>query len=487
MEAIIDSNTAETMIETLTLLDLISLDDLQQIQDVFGDAIGIATIITDVNGQPITKPSNFSKVCNMVRATEKGQQNCVYSGKVLGEKAHRLLVPTYQKCLSSGFIDASAPIIVAGRHIANWIVGQINPDEVDEQRIRRYALEIEISPDQLAEALREPRDMTLANFEKILDLLWLLAHKLSTLAYNNLLLSRDNLKLLQAEKEIKQLNQDLGSRVWEFEAANAELQQAIARLQETQAHLIQQEKLASLGGLVAGIAHEINTPIGTGVTAVSYIEQETKAVIKLFRENSLKKSDLEKYLSAAQDATKIVMLNLRRASELISSFKKVAVDRSSDERQHFNLSNYIGAIILSLRPQLKKANHNIIVNCDEYLSLDSYPGDFSHIITNLIMNSLTHAYPAGEQGTITLSICWKTDMLTLIYSDDGKGIQDKHLAKIFEPFFTTKRGQGGTGLGLHIIYNIVTQNLKGTINCSSLFGSGTSFTIRIPLKNGGTL
>lgn len=471
----------------VTLLDLISREDLQQIQDVFGDAIGIATIITDVNGQPITKPSNFSKVCNMVRATERGQQNCVHSGKVLGEKAHRRLVPTYQKCLSCGFIDASAPIIVSGRHIANWIVGQINPDEVDEQKIRNYALEIGISPDDLAEALTEPRGMTLTNFEKILDLLWLLAQKLSTLAYNNLLLSKDNLKLLQAEREIKKLNQDLENRVWEFEAANAELQQAMARLQETQDHLIQQEKLASLGSLVAGIAHEINTPIGTGVTAVSYIEQETHAVIKLFQENALRKSDLEKYLATAQDAAKIVMLNLRRASELISSFKKVAVDRSSDERQYFNLSSYIGAVLLSLRPQLKKANHNIIVNCDEYLSLDSYPGDFSHIITNLIMNSLTHAYPNGEQGTLTLSICHKEDQLTLIYSDDGKGIPTKHLSKIFEPFFTTKRGQGGTGLGLHIVYNIVTQNLKGDIKCSSQTSNGTSFTIRIPLKNGGTL
>lgn len=487
METIVNPTIDETIIENVTLLDLISLEDLQQIQDVYGEAIGIATIITDINGQPITQPSNFSKVCNMVRTTEIGSQYCVYSGKVLGEKAHTLLVPTYQKCLSCGFIDASAPIIVDGKHIANWIVGQINPNEVDEQRIRQYAQEIGIDPDRLAEAFQEPRGMTLDRFEKNLALLWLLAQKLSTLAYNNLLLSRDNTNLSYAEKEIKQLNQDLENQIWEYEAANADLQQAVARLQETQAHLIQQEKLASLGSLVAGIAHEINTPIGTGVTAISYIEQETAAIVKLFQNDSLKKSDLQKYLATAQDATKIAMLNLRRASELISSFKKVAVDRSIDERQYFNLNDYISAIILSLRPQLKKANHNILVNCDNYLGLDSYPGDFSHIITNLIMNSLIHAYPNGEQGTISISVYQQGDQLTLIYSDNGKGIPQQHLGKIFEPFFTTRRGHGGTGLGLHIIYNIVTQNLKGTIMCSSEVGSGTTFTIHIPVKNGGTL
>lgn len=474
-------------LEKITLLDLITIEELQEIQDVYAEALGIATIIIDLDGYPITKPSNFSKVCNMVRATTKGAEKCMYSGKILGAKAHQLLVPTYQKCLSCGFIDASAPIIVDDKHIANWVVGQINPGDVDADRARAYAIEIGADPGQLADALDQARNMPLPRFEKILRLLWLLAQKISAMAYNNLLLSRDNLKLSQAEHEIKQLNQDLESRILEFEAANSDLQQALAKLQETQDHLIQQEKLASLGSLVAGIAHEINTPVGTGVTAASYLEQETHAITNLFKAGMLKRSELEKYLSASNDAMKIILLNLRRASELISSFKKVAVDRSSDEKQFFNIKKYIGAVILSLRPQLKKANHHIVVKCDDYIELNSYPGDFSHIITNLIINTLIHAYPAGTQGTITIDVRHQKDKLTLIYSDDGIGIPNKHLTKIFEPFFTTRRGHGGTGLGLNIIYNIVTQNLKGSISCTSQPNKGATFTITIPTKNGGTL
>lgn len=444
------SDLSDASLTNVTLLDLISLEELQQIQDVYAEAIGIATIITDVDGYPITQPSNFSKVCNLVRATVKGAENCMYSSKVLGVKAHRLRVPTYQKCLSCGFIDASAPIIVADKHIANWIIGQINPNEVDVKHARAYARKIGADPNEMAKALCEPRFMALPRFEQILRLLWLLAQKISTLAYNNLRLSYDNLKL-----------------------------------HETQAHLIQQEKLASLGSLVAGIAHEINTPVGTGVTAASYLEQETKAMGKLFNNGSLKKSELNNYLTAATDAVGIILLNLRRASELISSFKKVAVDRTSEAQQYFNLKNYIGAVILSLRPQLKKANHNIIVNCDEYIDLNSYPGDFSHIITNLIINSLVHAYPPGIQGTITIDVRHQNQELTLIYSDNGIGILPIHQPKIFEPFFTTRRGQGGTGLGLNIIYNIVTQKLKGSIACHSKPGKGTTFTITIPTENGG--
>lgn len=474
-------------LEKLTLLDLINYEELQHLQDVYSETLCIATIITDIDGHPITKPSNFCKVCNMIRATPKGLANCMYSGQVLGSKSRLRLTPTYQKCLSCGFIDASAPIIVAGKHIANWIIGQINPFEVNTENIRTYALKIGADPDKMAEALSESINMPIARFEKVLELLWLLAQKISAMAYNNLQLSIDNFRLSQAEKEIKELNQALENRVWEYEAANSNLEQALARLQETKDHLIQQEKLASLGSLVAGIAHEINTPVGTGVTAASLLEQETRTIISRFNTGKLKKSDLSKYLSISQDAINIINLNLQRASELISSFKQVAVDRSSEAKQQFNMKKYIGAVLLSLRPQLKKANHEITVNCDEYIDLNSYPGDFSQIITNLIQNSLIHAFPTGTKGTITINVTLEADKLRLIYSDNGVGIPPQNLSKIYEPFFTTRRGHGGTGLGLNIIYNIVTQNLHGSIDCLSQPNNGSIFTITIPIENGGTL
>jgi len=473
-------------IENIKLTDLISIEELQQIQETCANTLGIASIITTIDGQPITSPSNFCKVCNIVRSSEQGMQNCMKSAQALGAKAHELLEPTYEKCLSCGLIDASAPIIVAGKHIANWVVGQINHTEISEEKIRIYANDIGVCPDKLAAALVETHCMPLEQFANYLQLIWVMAQKMSALAYKNLLLSKDNLELLRAEQAIKQLNKDLENRIWEFEAANNELENTLATLQATQAHLIQQEKLASLGNLVAGIAHEINTPVGVGVTAASYLEQQTAAIAELFKNNQMKRSDLEQYLATALDAANIILLNLQRASELISSFKRVAIDRVSEERQTFNVQNYIGAILLSLRPNLKKANHNITIHCDDFLELNSYPGVFSQIITNLVMNSLTHAYPDGEQGNIAISVNTMPGGIALIYSDDGVGIPPKHLTKVFEPFFTTRRGTGGTGLGLNILYNLVTQTLKGTVSCQSTPGVGTTFTIHLPTEYGGS-
>lgn len=477
---------AEIDMENFALTDLISIEELQQIQDICANTFGIASILTKVDGQPITRPSNFCRVCELVRTTEKGLENCIKSARYIGNKAHELLEPTYERCLSCGFIDASAPLIVAGKHIANWVFGQINHSEVDVDTIRRYAVEIGLCPDVLANALAKTHDIPLHQFSNYIKVIWLLAQKLSTLAYNNLRLSKDNMNLLLAEQEIKQLNKDLENRIWEYEAANNELQDTLATLQETQAQLIQQEKMASLGNLVAGIAHEINTPLGVGVTAASYLEQQTQTVAGLFHSNQIKRSDFEKYLNSTIDATNIILLNLQRASELITSFKRVAIDRVSEERQIFNVKNYIGAIILSLRPNLKKANHNIVIHCDDFLELDSYPGAISQIITNLVMNSLIHAYPNGEQGTIVIDVNLTPDQFTLIYSDDGVGIAEQHMKRIFEPFFTTRRGKGGTGLGLNILYNLVTQTLAGSIDCRSQVGHGTSFIIKLPVLFGGT-
>lgn len=473
--------------ESITLLDLISLNELQAIQDAFADAIGIASIITDISGRPITSPSNFSKVCGMVCATAKGEQYCTDSGKALGEKARSLHLPAYQKCLCCGFTDASAPIIVADSHIANWLVGQVNLQKAGEEHIRGYADEIGADAEIMAATFRaDPRFMPVDRFEKVLTLLWLLAQKISILAYHNLLLKNDNFKLMQAEKEITYLNQHLEHRIQKYETANAALQQTLARLRKTQDYLIQQEKLASLGSLVAGIAHEINTPVGTSVTAASYLEQETQTLNHAFISQTLKKSDLAGYLANALDATNIILLNLRRASELVLGFKQVAADRSTEKRQVFNVKNCIQAVIVSLRPNLKKTHHEIAVHCDDNWKIESYPGDVSQIITNLMMNSLMHAFPDNRPGKITISAVQHDHRLMLTYTDNGAGIPSDRLNKIFEPFYTTKRGQGGTGLGLHIIHNIV-RKLNGSITCTSEPDKKTAFIITIPLEYGGTL
>jgi len=267
----------------------------------------------------------------------------------------------------------------------------------------------------------------------------------------------------------------------ESEEANKALQESLQLIKRTQQHLVESEKMASLGGLVAGVAHEINTPVGVGVTASSFLEDKTKLFKRSVIDGRLKRSDLEKYLKVASESSSIIHKNLNRAADLIKSFKQVAVDQSGEVKRKFKLKQYTAELFISLRPKIKKTPHKIRFNCPEDLEIDSYPGIYSQIITNFIMNSLNHGFEEGEEGLITIDI--KTDGRELLieYIDDGKGMEKETLKKIFDPFFTTSRGLGGTGLGMHIVYNLVTLTLGGKIKCFSRPGEGTTFLIRIPV------
>ena len=275
-------------------------------------------------------------------------------------------------------------------------------------------------------------------------------------------------------------------RTQQLEQANLELKQTLEQLNRTHKQLVESEKMASLGGLVAGVAHEINTPVGIGVTAASHLENKTREMLEEYRAGGLKRSRLEEFLGLCDESTRMILVNLRRASDLIRSFKQVAVDRSTEERRKFALHDYLEEVLLSLKPHLKKTAISVELDCDPELEIDSYPGAYSQILTNLVMNSLVHAYDPGQAGRIRVEITHGEDRLRLVYSDDGKGIAPGDLDKIFEPFYTTKRGRGGTGLGLHILYNIVTQKLEGTVHCESLPGQGTTFTLDVPLEGSRT-
>lgn len=266
------------------------------------------------------------------------------------------------------------------------------------------------------------------------------------------------------------------------EVANRELFEALKNLQATQSQLVEAEKMAALGGLVAGVAHEINTPVGVGVTAASLLEDKTAAFSTLFQTGQMKRSDLEKYLDTASQSSGMILKNLQRAAELIQSFKQVAVDQSSEERRIFAVKPYLEEVLLSLHPKLKRTHLATEIYGDDNLTLDSFPGAFAQIVTNLVMNSLIHAYEPNQPGQLTFNLKQKQGQLVFEYADDGRGIPKEYLGKIFDPFFTTKRGQGGSGLGLHIIYNLVSQKLDGTIRCESEVGRGTRFMIELPLS-----
>ena len=267
-----------------------------------------------------------------------------------------------------------------------------------------------------------------------------------------------------------------------LESLNKELSKVIEEMKTMQSYLVQSEKMAALGGLVAGIAHEINTPVGVGLTAATNLQKITKDFADLCENGKPRRQDLTDYLEDLLESANIIEANLERAAKLIRSFKQVSIDQSSEERREFNVKAYLEEILLSMHPKLKKTKLAVTVDCDEELKLDGFPGAFSQIITNLLMNSIIHAYEPGDEGEIKISAKTQDGFFMLTYSDDGKGMPKEMQMKIFTPFFTTKRGTGSTGLGLYILHNIVVKQFNGSVECDSEPGKGTSFTIKFPLK-----
>ncbi|MBW4622946.1 MAG: sensor histidine kinase [Cyanosarcina radialis HA8281-LM2] len=265
-----------------------------------------------------------------------------------------------------------------------------------------------------------------------------------------------------------------------LEKKNLDVERAFNDLTLMQDKLVEAEKMAALGGLVAGVAHEINTPVGTCITVASTLMIETESLLAAVAANRLKRSLLDGYLEVAKESTDLLLRNLERAGELIQSFKQVAVDQSSLEKRTFALKPYLEELVVSLSPQLKKGSHQVTIAGDETIEMHSYPGAIAQVVTNLITNSLLHAYKNGEKGHLELRATKRDDRILLIYRDDGGGIERDNLKRVFDPFFTTARDRGGTGLGLHITYNLVTQKLQGKISLTSEVGKGTEFTIELP-------
>ncbi|OGQ91672.1 MAG: hybrid sensor histidine kinase/response regulator [Desulfobacula sp. RIFOXYA12_FULL_46_16] len=266
----------------------------------------------------------------------------------------------------------------------------------------------------------------------------------------------------------------------DLEIVNGQLRLSLETLEKTRDQLVQSEKMAALGELVAGVAHEINTPVGVGVTAASFLDAKTNEVKKIYEAGELKRSELENYLQTVEEVSNSILINMERAAELVSSFKQVAVDQSSENRRQFNLKEYINEILLSLRPRYKKTEHTIEVSCEDDIELNSFPGAFSQILNNLIMNSLIHGFREMEKGTITVNISRQEKNILFVYRDNGRGMGPEEREKVFDPFYTTMRGKGGTGLGMSIVFNLITQTLKGGIECESSPGKGVVFTMTFP-------
>lgn len=312
--------------------------------------------------------------------------------------------------------------------------------------------------------------------------IWLMG--IAGLVVSHRRLYHDALELLNAEEEIRTLNAELETRVEErteeLRTTNAALRTSLDDLHRAQDQLVQTEKMAALGELVAGVAHEINTPLGIGVTAASHLQQKTRELDALHRDGRLKRSDLENYLLTTRDSCGALLSNLHRAAGLVRSFKQVAVDQSAQERRVFPVKEYLQGVLLSLQPKLKKTRHTLELDCPTELTIDNYPGAVSQIVTNLVINSLLHGFATKEEGHIRITVTDEGEHILLRYSDDGCGMDEHQLRHLYEPFFTTRRNDGSSGLGLHIVFNLVTQRMRGRIHCDSAPGQGTRFTLWIP-------
>lgn len=300
----------------------------------------------------------------------------------------------------------------------------------------------------------------------------------------NLMTERLKLAFDELNAHRTQLEHKVQKRTEQLLIAKNEAEQSLTLLQETQESLVQAEKMAALGGLVAGVAHEINTPIGITLTSASFLSEETNKVISLYQQGELGGDELEAYFDSAKQSTELMTMNCHRAADLIQSFKQVAVDQTSDNQREFNLKSYLEEVLVSLRPALKNRDIRVELECPDDFRILGFPGAISQIVTNFIMNSLTHGYDKNQQGIIKLHILdLPENKIEFRYSDNGKGIPADIKSKIFDPFFTTQRGNGGSGLGLNLVYNIVHQTLKGSVQVQSVEGEGTTFTIHFPKES----
>jgi signal transduction histidine kinase len=268
----------------------------------------------------------------------------------------------------------------------------------------------------------------------------------------------------------------------ELRASKERAEGALLELNAAQQNLIDAERLAALGGLVAGVAHEVNNPIGISLTVASSFSRRAEMFDAELKSGApLRRSQLEEFVRISGDAARQLASNLHRAGELIQSFKQVAVDRSHAERRQFSLGEATDQIIASLRPVLKKAPIAVSVDVPNGLVIDGYPGSYGQILTNLFLNAAAHAFPNGRGGTISISAKPRgADDIEIVFADNGAGMSPDVQRQAFDPFFTTRRNEGGTGLGLHIVYNLVTQQLGGRMMLDSRPGQGTTFRIIMP-------
>ncbi|WP_171041150.1 sensor histidine kinase [Pseudoalteromonas aurantia] len=289
----------------------------------------------------------------------------------------------------------------------------------------------------------------------------------------------------ELQQTISQLNKQQDRLLCEIETrqkSEQALTHSLHELKNAQTQLIEAEKMASLGSLVAGVAHEINTPVGLSLTGISHFQATVDEISKLFEAGELEEDHFLRFIQESKELSCTIQNSLQRAANLVKSFKLVAVDQSAEEVRQFDIIQYLKDTMTSLNNKLKQSKVNFEINCDsEVLIINNYPGSWAQVFTNLIQNTLIHAYEPNSTGQIVLTFYTEGEELIFKFIDDGKGMTEESQKKIFDPFYTTNRTNGGSGLGMNIIFNIITQKMSGKITVDSELGKGTQFTIKVPI------
>jgi signal transduction histidine kinase len=285
------------------------------------------------------------------------------------------------------------------------------------------------------------------------------------------------------EENILRLNAGLEKRVDE---RTHELSEALEHLKSAQSELVRSEKMSALGSLVAGIAHELNTPIGNSLTVATTLD-DMCATFEVEVAKGLTRSRLGEFVANTRNGAGILVRGLSHAAELVASFKQVAVDQTSLKRRQFSLKEMLAEILVTLGPGLRKTTHTVHLEVAGDINMDSYPGPLGQVVTNLVNNAVIHGFEGRKVGNIFIDArMLREGWVVVTFKDDGLGISPESLGKVFDPFFTTKLGKGGSGLGLNIVYNLVTNSLGGTITVESSPGEGACFRIALPLTGPDT-
>lgn len=285
------------------------------------------------------------------------------------------------------------------------------------------------------------------------------------------------------EEQIRTRTEELNTALENLTKTNIKLDLSLNEVNHMQQQLVESAKMASLGHLVAGVAHELNTPIGVCITGASCLTEYTKTIDGVLNNNKMTKSALTQYISSVSEVTDLMATNLSKASSLISHFKQASVDAAYEEIAAFNLYDHLQKVVCTLKEQLATKHIKVNIECSTSIVITSYAGVFSQIIRSLLINSLFYGYDDKNTGCINIQIQQKINQLTLIYQDDGKGMSPEIVNNIFEPFFTTNRNKGGTGLDMFIFYNLITQKLGGEVACSSELDKGVVFKLNLPNLN----